>query len=113
MSSDLEHRVRAFVARETAARLDRVDMNTTLFADLGVDGEDGSHLIEAFGKEFNVDIAGFDHSKHFGPEAGCPLPLVPYFLVRSFTREAHDAAGVVPISVRDLVDAAREGRWLK
>jgi len=116
MSPDLESRVRAFVVRATSARVEKVSLDATLFADLGVDGDDGLELIDAFGKEFDVDISTFDHGKHFGPEAGgcgCPFLLALFQYFRSPKRDGHAAAVVEPISVRDLVEAAHEGRWLK
>ena len=52
METDLETRVKIFVARERATNLDRLTLDATLLGDLGTDGADGWELVEAFGKEF-------------------------------------------------------------
>lgn len=53
-------------------------------------------LMEAFGKEFGVDLATFKHVKHFGPEAwGMSALKKP----------------VQPIKISDLVRAAELHRW--
>ncbi len=96
-------------------RIDRLTLDSTLFGDLGTDGADGWELIEAFGKEFDVDISGFDPSKHFGPECGGnPLTLVIWFVEEVVRRRnPHEVWGLTPISIRDLVEAAETKRWTK
>ena len=115
MNTNLESRVKAFVARESGTEPERLTLGTTIFGDLGTDGADGWELIEAFGKEFEVDLAGFDPSKHFGPEQGCsPFTIVIWF-IEEFLRkkDAHEVAGLSPITIRDLIAAAENKRWLK
>jgi acyl carrier protein len=114
MSSALEQRVKEFVAMERATAVGTITLDTTLLGDLGVDGADGWELIEAFGKEFEVDLSEFDASKHFGPEAGAFPPLFFIQLFREFIlkQDPHSIAGVSPITVQDLVDAAEKKRWL-
>ena len=113
MNVDLVQRIIAFVANETRANPKRIGLDTTLFGDLGVDGEDGRELIEAFGKEFSVDVSSFRHSRHFGPEGGgCLFAAVPYLLLTHvFRADHHSLAGVTPIRVSDLVTAAETHRW--
>ena len=106
MTLALEHRVRAFVAQYTATDPDQLLLDTTLFGDLGVDGEDASELFEAFAREFNVDISGFDHSRYFGPEVGAfpLLHLVQLIRTHIMRHDPHAVAGVEPIAIRDLVE---------
>ena len=112
MNPDLVARVRTFVAGQAAVRPDRVRPETTLFGDLGVDGDDGSDLMAEFANEFQVDISGFDHAKHFGPEAsGCFPPTALFSFLFRPGRDPHHAAGKVPITIRDLVEAAERGQW--
>jgi acyl carrier protein len=114
MDSDLEARVKAFVARERATSPGRLSPETTLYGDLGTDGADGWELIESFGEEFGVDLASFDPSKHFGPEgSGCPLALVLWLVEEVILRrDPHETSGLTPITIRDLVEAAEQKRWL-
>jgi len=114
MSPDLEQRIKEFVARERATEVGKITLDTTLVGDLGVDGDDGWELIEAFGKEFEVDLSEFDESKHFGPESGPFPPLLFIQLFRLFIlrEDPHAIAGVSPITIQDLVDAAKRKCWL-
>jgi hypothetical protein len=40
-----------------------------------MDGTDAVEFMEAFSKEFNVDMSEFEFDKHFGPEGFSPLDL--------------------------------------
>ncbi len=44
------------------------DSNTRIEKDLGVTGDDAAELIEAFAKEFQVDVSHFKFHDYFGPE---------------------------------------------
>jgi hypothetical protein len=90
-------------------------MDTTLFGDLGVDGADGPELIQAFAKEFGLDISTFDACRHFGPEAGFSLlhSIVQFFRMEVLREDVHGAADKLPIAIRDLVAAAEAKRWPK
>lgn len=114
MSTRIERGVKRFVARELAVRVGRLKLETTLFGDLRTDGDDGFDLIVAFGKEFNVDIRRFDPAKHFGPEGlGCePVGCIYSIYQAIFLKlNPHEIAGLKPIRIRDLVDAAETGQW--
>lgn len=59
-------------------------------------GDDAEEFMEAFAREFRVDLAGFEFLRHFGPEAGlCTLP----------------GYGHYPVTVGHLVEVAKRGRW--
>lgn len=94
---------------------DHLTLDTTLLGDLGTDGADGWELIETFGEEFQVDLSGFEPSKHFGPEGiGCPVSLLIWFVeVVLRRRDSHEVWGLTPITIRDLVAAAERKKWLK
>lgn len=100
-----------FVASFVGVPSERISLSTTLFGDLGVDGEDGSDLLVAFGEHFNVDLSALDVTKHFGSEGIWPwAPL--YWVVlwlRSGTPE--QKARLSPITIADLVRAAESGKW--
>ncbi len=86
-------------------------MATTIFGDLRADGDDGVELLNAFGKEFSVDMSGCDPSRYFGRE-GC-APWAPiYWLVLALRKGSpEERAKLQSISVADLVRAAECGRW--
>lgn len=111
MHDDLERRVLEFVARERITRVGRLSLATTLLGDLGIDGDDAGDLLKAYASEFNVDLSDFDFFRHFGPEGlGCNFPIVwAHALFRTGTPEQR--VGLTAISIGDLVQAARRGRW--
>jgi hypothetical protein len=115
INPDLEARVKGFVANERGVDPLRIKLDTTLFGDLGTDGADGWELIEAFGKEFEVDRSGFDWSRHFGPEAGCnPFTFIPLLIEEVLRRrDPHVISGLTSITIRDLIEAAEQKTWLK
>ena len=103
--------VSEFVASFVGVPSERISLSTTLFGDLGIDGEDGSDLLVAFGERFNVDLSALDVTRHFGPEGFWPwAPL--YWVVlwmRSGTPEQKVRRS--PIRIADLVSAAESGKW--
>ena len=114
MDPELFERVRRLVARETGVRPERIRPESTLFGDLGVDGDDADELFEAFAAEFRVDLGPLQLSRHFGGEGIAlgdllRLPALLWRLARGV--DPHDAAGKVPIRVADMVRAAELGRW--
>jgi len=105
MSDDLFESVRRFAADRLGCDRNRVTADASLFHDLGVDGADGWEFMEAFGTRFGVDMAAFDASVHFGPEAGGnPFVWLWWTVTRSWPR-------MVPITVADLAAAAHSARW--
>src|SRR3954453_7075274 len=62
-----------FVADRCGVRKDKLTLDTTLFGDLGMDGDDADEFFEDFSKRFKVDLRGLDLPKHFGSEAGASL----------------------------------------
>jgi acyl carrier protein len=107
--------VKEFVAKRTATQPDRLTLDTTLLGDLGADGADGWELIAAFGEEFGVDLSGFAFARHFCNEGGASPILLLESLVRQFLakEDPHQIAGVTPITIRDLVEAAETRHWAK
>jgi hypothetical protein len=98
--------VKQFVADETGGKADHLKLTTRLLHDLGVDGDDGPEYMQAFAECFDVNLSQFEANRHFGPEAGCN----PIFYVYSVLF-ARDRPKRVPITIRDLVEAARRRKW--
>lgn len=105
-----------FVADYTGVKRERLTLPTTLFGDLGVDGQDGWELIASFGRRFEVDLSNFQAGQHFGPE-GFPIyaPLVWFWwlITGQFgkQRAPEERARLKPIHISDLIEAAREKKW--
>jgi hypothetical protein len=101
-----EEQVRQFVAKFLSADLGCLTPSTRLCHDLGVTGDDGEELMEAFSERFGVEMSGFVFDRHFGSEAECN-PLM-YALMWLFERER---LRLVPITLTDLAEAAQTGVW--
>jgi len=112
MYSNLEERILQFVADKSTVEKASLRLDTTLAGDLGIAGDDGCELMEEFGCEFDVDLAHFVPSSYFGTESGCCPPVALFILLRWWVcGHSHDASGLLPISIMDLVRAAEEKHW--
>ena len=99
----LAEQVRLFVARERGMSPAKVSLQSSLFHDLGTDGYDGVELLQAYAREFHVDLDSIRWGQHFGPEAAFnPFCLLfPSWWRRRF----------LPVTVADLVQYAHTHRW--
>lgn len=106
VAKSVEDGVKELIATQLAVRVDQLTTDTRLLQDIGADGADGWELMEAFGERFGVDLSAFEPALHFGPEAGGdPITGLVVLLFRPrWTRR-------IPITVGDLVEAARTGEW--
>lgn len=114
-ADSIEQQVVALVAEFTGCPVERIKPQTTLFGDLGIDGDDGDEILTVFMKRFEVDMSSC-RPVHFGPEGFPPwTPL--YWLVllwrarveKQSTPESR--ARLVPITIQDLFDSAKAKRW--
>jgi len=108
----LERQVTAFVAELVGIDRHRLHLRSTIFGDLGVDGEDAAELMEEFARSFHVDLSGYDHWRYFGPEGFNPVATLWVGLRQLAGLSSEEAAGLDPLTIRDLVAAARAGHWL-
>ena len=115
-SVSIEEEVIAFVAANIRVSAARLKARTTLFGDLGVDGDDSDELMVAFTKRFGVDMTTYRGDRHFGPEGFAPWTPF-YWLVllwRARTEKGstpESRARLCPITIQDLIDSAKTGRW--
>jgi hypothetical protein len=112
--TELERRVQKFVAENAGTTVNRLEFSTTLRGDIGLEGDDAFEMMTAFAQQFNVDMRTYVHDKHFGPEGcGCfPLTLVLYWLRSEALPRTPWLGEEVPITVGNLVEAARAGKWV-
>lgn len=100
----LADRVRAMVAEKCGMGLSQIYPTSRLEEDFGMTGDDSACFLEAFAKEFGVDMSDLEFHKHFGPENSSLLwnSHPPAWL------EDH---GKYPVTVDHLVRVAEIGRW--
>ena len=107
----LELRVIEFVAGFTGASIASVDLDTLINEDLGIDGDDGTDLLEEFAERFSVDL-GACSKTYFGPEGFSPM--LPWYAIREFVSGLFGWPRLFPLEplpVRTLVESARAGAW--
>jgi|MudIll2142460700_1097286.scaffolds.fasta_scaffold269067_2 acyl carrier protein len=111
MGEDMFKRVESFVLKFWPPSKEPLSEDTRLLHDLGMDGTDAVEFMEAFSGEFDVDMSKLEFDRHFGPEVGIGLIDLFHFLYsRLFGK---DLLGVIPITLRDLVSAAKAKKWHK
>jgi hypothetical protein len=112
--STVDREVSAFVAEERGCALEEIRPTATLLGDLGLDGDDAEEFITEFSTRFGVDMTGFKFADHFGAEGMFPwqFPRFIWNAMRNMRGEdPHAVAGLRPIRVEDLIQAAKAGRW--
>jgi len=103
--------VTEFIAKFAYTPLERLSASTTLFGDLGIDGDDADELLAAFGKHFDVEMSSLDVARHFGPENTWPWTVICWFMLWSRSGTPEQKARLSPITIADLVRAAKCGKW--
>lgn len=81
--------------------LDDADINR----DLGCSGDDFSELMEAFAKEFQVDITGYSWYFHTEEEGG-------NWIGGSFFAPPNERVQHIPVTLNVLLDSAKTGKWM-
>lgn len=107
----LEQQVMAFMAEFIGVDRDQLRPRSTVFGDLRVDGGDAADLIEEFARRFSVDLTGYDHRRYFGTEEFNPVGTLWVALRQLVGLSPEEAAGLDPLTIRDLVEIAHRGRW--
>lgn len=105
---DLEKEVFELIASKTGCKIDKLTLDSRINQDLGVDGADAIELMDAIQEKFHVDMADLAFSRHFGPEGFDLIYLIRWLLSAKFRQ----ANRLLPLYVRDVVEAARHGRWM-
>ena len=110
-------RVRGLVGGQSGVPVAEITLETRLFEDLGMDGDDGAEFLAAFGDEFGVDISGLAPNNYFNDEEtftgySLMIPVVAFLSPAFHTRVERASRGLRALSVRDLVASARAGRWI-
>ena len=116
MDAELYARVKAFVAEETRVspkKLTKLTPDTDLSQGLGIGGDDGYELLEAFCEEFEIkNMCEINPYEYFGPEAWNPFEIYVVLYDWVFKRKKCGDFGITPLYLRDLVKSAEARRWI-
>jgi acyl carrier protein len=94
-----------FVSDQLSIPIEKINLNQSLFHDLGVDGDDAIELIEKYALKFHVAINEFNFDEHFGQE-GAPSPLA--FIIEFLFRKNYKQKK--RFTVADLVRGVGSGK---
>jgi acyl carrier protein len=98
-------RLRNFICEELSVKRERLTPSTRIEDDLGCTGDDAVELMQAFGKQFNVDLRALNIEEYFDAEGFDPIGcLLSLFRKRRIARRS-------PLTLKDMVNAARVGKW--
>ncbi|MGF6152406.1 DUF1493 family protein [Pseudomonas fluorescens] len=78
-----------------------ISLNTSINFDLGCDGSDARHLMEALEEQFAIDFVDYDAYRYFQPEG------FDVFL----KRRAKGRGDKVPLTIGMLYQAIKAQRW--
>ena len=114
LNPELYARVKTFVAEFWSTSEEKLNPDTLLADDLGIAGDDGYELLEAFCKEFEIqNMCEIVPSEYFGTEGFNPFEIYVGFYYWIFDRKKFDDYGVdTSLTLRDLVKSAEAKRWI-
>ena len=102
LSGDHQDWITLIIAKKTGLPAAQISPDSRLLQDLGVTGDDAAELLAELSAAFEIDMGGFQFGEYFTGEPH----LFNWWL-------AGKGAKLTPITVRDLVDAARRKKWIK
>ena len=113
MNPELYARVKVLIAEQTWGS-EELTPDTHLADDLGIVGDAGYELLEAFCEEFEVqNISEIDPYEYFGPEGWNPFHIYVWLYYLAFNKEKlKDTYSLTPLYLRDLVKSAEAKRWI-
>lgn len=87
----------AFIREEIGEFNKEINFSTRLEEDLGVTGDEAVELLLSIGKEFKIDLTGFDFKRYFHPE-----PSIHAYYSK-----------IEPLTVQNLLDAIKFGKFIQ
>ena len=114
LNPELYARIKTLVVEQTGlATEEELTPETHLADDLGIAGDDGYELLEAFCEEFDIqNLEEVEPSEYFGTEGG-PNPFEIYvFLYDLIFKKEKLKDSETPLYLRDLVKSAEAKRWI-
>lgn len=104
---EIAENVFKLVERVTGLSAEKMRKDPQLRLNVSIDGDDAVELIEAFAKEFGVNMQGFVYERYFGSE-GIRDPITTVLgWIRQLRRPTSQ-----PLTVRVLVDSAVAKHWV-
>ncbi len=100
-------KVRNFVSQQTGTSISKLNLNTRLSEDLGVEGDDANDFVQAFSEVFDVDLTHLVFDEYFYPEGAFnPISYLLYRKLFNRPKSQH-----IPITLGRLVEAVSKKEW--
>jgi len=114
LNPELYARVKTFVAEFWSTSEEKLKPGTLLADDLGIAGDDGYELLEAFCEEFEIqNMCEINASEYFGTEGCNPFEIYVMLYYWVFEKEKFGNYGSdTSLALRDLVKSAEAKRWI-
>ena len=113
MNPELLARVKTLVAEQRGISAEELTPDTLLSDELGIAGDDGYELLEAFCEEFEIEnMCEINPYEYFGPEGWNPFEIYVMLYDWVFKRKERGDSGITPLYLRDLVKSAEAKRWI-
>lgn len=100
LKGDLPGSIIRMIADKTGISPDQISIDSRLYQDLGMTGDDAGEFLADFAEAFQVDLGGFRFSDHFTGEP----PDFWVLIGRGPDR-------LIPVTVRDLVNNVATKKW--
>lgn len=110
MEDSLKLQLLEFTAMATGVPISKLSINSRLFEDLGLEGDDALEFMDSYFEKFKVDSADFQFGDYFGPE-GFDLIGLLINLIFDFLRG--NSQSLKPLRISDLINSAQQGMWEK
>lgn len=105
MQSDPHEFVLSVLARRTGLNREQIGLDSRLTQDLHLDGDDAIDTLLEISRKCSMDLSGFDSTSFFRSEPSL-LSLLWFLPSQKRNRESEKRS----ITVRELIEAARQGR---
>jgi hypothetical protein len=102
---DFEQEMLVLVSRRVGLPVTRLSLQSRLLQDLGVDGDDAVELLLEVSNAFRIDMNNMQIEKYFR----CEPTLLDVF--RRPLAKRREFEGKAPVTVGDLIQMAKVGRW--
>jgi len=111
VDNSIYERVVVLVEKHTGRKT--INPDSRIRHDLGTDGQDAYDLMVELEDKFDVDMTNFVFKRHFGPEAPWNPFVWIYWTIfdREKLNENGTAVKAIPITVMDLYEAAKTGKF--
>ncbi|WP_374981918.1 DUF1493 family protein [Pseudomonas solani] len=100
-----QKKILEFLSQEFLINKESITLESSLFHDLGIDGEDASELLNSYAIRFNVDVKDIDFMRHFGNEG----TATPFALLKNLLT-GNKQTNKIPITINDLVEGINSGK---